>query len=566
MSLDYTMLKQNPFFLDDEAINWVKQTLSRMNLDEKIGQVFCAEIRAGDEKTFFEIVHKHKMGAVMCLPAPLNDMHSLISNIQKNSTIPFLIAGNLEEGADAIRGATNIANNLMIGATGDTSLARKMGAITAAEATAVGMNWAFAPVIDIGMNWRNPVIATRVFGTDPGFVAAAGAEFTRGMQSKGMAAAIKHFPGDGVDERDQHFSPTINSLSCEEWDNTYGEAYRSAIRAGALTAMVGHIMQPAWAKKINPSLEDRDQLPASTSKELLQGLLRNHLGFNGMITTDSTTMTGFDQLIPRQQAIPAALAAGCDMILFTKDMDEDISSLKVGIEQGIVTMERLDEAVLRVLAVKAALGLHHGKYQESMETAQMTFNRPEHKQTEQECADRSVTLVKNHDALLPISPEKQKRIYLVTYAEGRGFGNSTEGMAAALKEKLESEGFCVTCHCDHPQDAPIRGSHQYMKDHYDLILYASNLNSISNNTVCRLNWAPSMGKDAPDFIFEIPTMYISFGNPYHLVDVPRVKTFINAYKFKPAVIDAVVDKLLGRSEFIGKNPVDPFCGFWDTRL
>jgi beta-N-acetylhexosaminidase len=507
----------------------------------------------------------------MVLPDTLKNLHGLIGGLQHLSKVPLLIGGNLEEGADVIcDGGTCIANNLQIAATRDPALAEQLGAITAAEGTAVGINWAFAPVVDIGMNWRNAVIATRCLGSDPEFVACAGAAAVKGLQAGGMAASLKHFPGDGVDERDQHFSPTVNSLDCETWDRTYGEVYRRGIEAGALTVMVGHIMQPAWSRRLDPSLSDGALLPASTSKELLGGLLRGHLGFNGMISTDSTTMTAFDQLLPRSKAIPTALAAGCDMILFTENMEEDIRSMLDGIADGLVTQERLDEAVLRVLGVKAALGLHREKEQDlfqlSYEEAQGALGRPEFVRTAKDCADRCVTLVKNIGGQLPISPERHRRIYLLTYAEGRGFGSDAKAVADAMKERLEREGFQVTWHGDFPEDPPLWGSHTAMAESYDLILYASNLNSISNNTVCRLNWFPSMGKDAPNYIQEIPTVFVSFGNPYHLADVPRVKTYINAYKFKPDVIDAVVEKLLGRSAFTGISPVDPFCGFWDARL
>lgn len=568
---DFELLKRNPFYLDEDAVAWVKDTLSSLTTEDKVGQVFCAEIREGDRKTFHDVVKNYRLGAVMVLPDTLKNLHGLIGGLQHLSKVPLLIAGNLEEGADVIRdGGTCVANNLQIAATGETELAEKMGTITAEEGTAVGVNWAFAPVIDIGMNWRNGVIATRCFGADPAFVAQAGAAAVKGLQAGGMAASLKHFPGDGVDERDQHFSPTINSLDCETWDSTYGEAYRRGIQAGALTVMVGHIMQPAWSKRLNPALSDGKLLPASTSKELLSGLLRGHLGFNGMISTDSTTMTAFDQLLPRSKAIPTALAAGCDMILFTENMEEDIRSMQDGLAAGIVTQERLDEAVMRVLGVKAALGLHREKerdaFQKPYEEAQGTLGRPEFIQTAKDCADRCVTLVKDNGEQLPLSPEKHRRVYLITYAEGRGFGSDAKSVASAVKERLEQEGFQVTWHGDFPADPPLWSSHSAMAASYDLILYVTNLNSISNNTVCRLNWSPSMGKDAPNYIEEIPTVFVSFGNPYHLADVPRVKTYINAYKFKPDVIDAVVGKLLGRSAFTGISPVDPFCGFWDARL
>ena len=441
------ILKSKPFFLSDQSAEWVLSTLASMSDEEKIGQIFCAEIRAGDPRRLEDIVEKHQMGAVMSLPSDAQKNHEMIREIQTRAKIPLLIGGNLEEGADAV-GGHNIANNLELGATGDDSLAGKMGEITALEGLAVGMNWAFAPVVDIGMNWRNPVIATRVFGASCKQVAAFGEYFIRRMQQYGMAATMKHFPGDGVDERDQHFSPSVNSLSCEEWDSSFGEVYRRCIDAGVLTAMVGHMLQPAWARAINPALKDEDMLPASTSKELVTGLLRDHLGFNGMISTDSTTMTAFDQLLPRWKALPAAIMAGCDMILFTENMDEDVRFMRTALRDGLLSRERLDEAVLRVLAVKATLGLpekrNNHALQLPLEEALSLLARKEGQELSESCARASVTLVKNRESLLPLSPETKKRVCLFAYAEGRGFGSSAEQVADTVKSKLEREGFSVT--------------------------------------------------------------------------------------------------------------------------
>ena len=566
----YTLLKQRPYYLSDEDIQWVRQTMDALSDDEKIGQLFCGEIRAGDEAMFHAVTKQYGLGAVMCLPDTMERLHHLIGDLQQNSAIPLLIAGNLEEGADVFREGNNIANNLEIAAAGDARYAEEMGRITALEGGAMGIRWAFAPVSDIGMNWRNPVIATRVFGSQPDFVAEASSRFTKAMQENGMAAAVKHFPGDGVDERDQHFSPTVNTLTAEEWRRTFGIVYRRNIEAGALTFMVGHILQPAMAKEIDPSLPDAELLPASTSRELLTGVLRGELGFNGMISTDATTMTGFDQLLEREKAIPTAIEAGCDMILFSKDLAEDIAYMKAGLQNGLLSRERLDMAVLRVLGAKAALSLHRqketGSFQKPLPEVKTLVETSEARSIAEEIADHAVTLVKKQEGLLPLTPERYKRIYLVAYAEGRGFGCSAEDVYACIKEKLEAKGFSVTCHNAQNNSAPIRGGSEQLKAQFDLILYALNLTSVSNRTVCRLDWSPSMGKDAPDHIREVPTIAVSFGNPYHLVDLPRVKTYINAYKFKPAVVDTVLRKLMGESEWKGHAPADPFCGFWDTRL
>lgn len=558
------ILSSAPFTLTSGKISWVSEKMESMSEDEKIGQLFCCELEDHDEAAFEKCIQRFHVGAIMNLPGTFRDISELNRAVQKESTIPVLIGGNLEEGADVIHEASNIADNLEIGATGNVDLAGDLGRATAKEGTQAGIRWTFAPVTDIGMNWRNPVIATRVFGSDPLFCGDASEAFIRALQMNGMAAAVKHFPGDGVDERDQHFSPTVNSLDAGTWYATYGRIYRKCIDSGAMTFMVGHILQPALAKAVNPHLKDVEILPASTSKELVQGILREKLGFNGMISTDATTMAGFDMLLPRHVAIPMAIDAGCDMLLFTKDLESDFNYVKEGLNNGILSRERLDEAVLRILALKAALGLDQ---YDRPELAIGTSFQPDaaSAQLADICARRSITLVKDRNHILPVTPERYPRIYLMCQTEGRGFGSSQEEFSQYLKKELVKRGFSVRLHdaYDHP---PVRGLGENLIKQFDLILYASNIASVSNRTVCRLDWSPSMGADAPCHIREIPTVYVSFANPYHLVDVPRIGTYINAYHFNRETVTSFLDAFTGKTVFEGKSPVDPFCGMWDSRL
>ena len=559
-----TILKAKPFGLDEAGIAQVEKQLNELSVEEKVGQVFCVEYWSTDEQMIEEICRRN-LGAVMTLPGKYDDFQESRKKFAAMKT-PILIGGNLEEGADVLREGTNVANLLEVGATGDPVWAGKLGEITGKEAAAAGINWAFAPVTDIGMNYRNGVIATRVFGSDKDFVREASVQFVKELQTQNVACALKHFPGDGVDERDQHFAPSINSLSEEEWFESYGSIYKACIEQGAKTVMVGHIMAPALTKAINPEIADEDILPASTSKELLTGILRGRLGFNGMITTDATNMAGFDMVLPREKAIPAAINAGCDMILFTKNLEDDMKAMMKAAESGELSMERLDEAVVRVLGLKASLGLLDPISFDDVEERKLLLGSAEAKQAAQECADRSITLVKNKENLLPLDTSRIKTICLATEVEGRGFGSRNEDFAHYLGAKLEERGFRVIYHVENGEGDPFYLNGDKLREACDLILYATNLNSISNKAVTRLSWGHSMGKDAPSHINEVPTMFVSFGNPYHLIDVPRIKTFINAYKFNAYTVDAVLDKMLGLSDFTGVSPVDPFCGYWDTRL
>ena len=339
-----------------------------------------------------------------------------------------------------------------------------------------------------------------------------------------------------------------------------------------MSIMVGHILQPAYAKHFNPELKDEEILPATLSKEILQGLLRGKLGFNGMIVTDATPMVGFNVNMPRKKAIAASISAGCDMILFNKDIHEDYQAVRDAIAEGTLTMERVDEAVTRILAMKAAMGLHDAQAEGTLvpeEDALSVVGCKAHKEMTAECAKQAVTLVKDTQKLLPISPEKTKRIrlYILEDRVGGGFKDG-DGAVSLFKEKLEKEGFEVSLFDYGKPDffEMFEGGVDYAKNKFDLAVYVACIDTASNQSVRRIDWVHLMAADAPWFVADIPALFISLANPYHLVDVPMVKTFINAYTPTEEVIDAVVEKIMGREEFTGVNPVDPFCGIWGAKF
>ncbi len=569
---NYDLLKNKPFHLKEEQIEWVKATLEGMSEEEKIGQLFCLIAYSDDEGYLKDVVHRYRPGGLMGRSMKLEAVCNTTTLLQKEAKIPMLIAANFEAGGDGlITEGTNIGPNSQVAATGDPDFAGKQGYVCAKEGLAVGANYAFAPVIDIDYNFRNPITNVRTFGSDPKMVRDCGVAYTKAVQEQGMAVSIKHFPGDGVDERDQHLVTSINSLSCEEWDATYGEAYQACIDAGALTVMVGHIMQPAYSRKLCPGIKDEDIMPATLAPELLKGLLREKLGFNGMIITDATSMAGMRIPIERKKAVPYTIAAGCDMFLFTVNAEEDYQYMLDGIKDGIITKERLDEAIMRILGTKAALRLPEKKADGSLypniEEAKRIVGCGEHKQYELDCADQAVTLVKNKQNLIPLDPKDHKRVLLYPISAGESaFGGGGEDIGKLMKEALEKEGFEVDVFQPAAGFEGMSSSQKEMAQKYDLMIYAANLATKSNQTTVRIEWALPFGANCPNYQAVVPTIFISFANPYHLIDVPRIRTFINAYKCKDITISAVVDKLLGRSKFKGKSPVDPFCGMWDTRL
>lgn len=566
-------LKANPFFLDEEAEKWVKETLESLTTEEKIGQMFCP-IGGNTEEGFLKgFLEEFKPGAMLYRPMPAAEVQKTHRFIQDNSKVPMLFGANLESGGNGIcADGTYFSRPMGVAATDNPENAYRLGAVAGKEARAVGCNWAFSPICDLDMNFRNPITNVRTFGSDRERVISFVKRQLEGLKEYGVAAAVKHFPGDGVDERDQHLVASVNSLSVEEYDASYGKIWQEVVNAGVLSVMVGHILQPAYSKHFNPRLRDEEILPATLSKEILQGLLRGKLGFNGMIVTDATPMIGFNTPMKRSEAVPAALAAGCDMILFNKDIREDYQFVRDAIADGRLTMERVDEAVVRILAMKAAMGLPGQKAAGTLvpgADALQDVACEEHKEWTKACANESVTLVKDTQNLLPISPEKYKRIrlYLLEDRVGGGFKDG-DGAIGTVKEKLEKEGFEVTLFDYAKPDfyEMFEGGVADIKGKFDLAVYVACIDTASNQSVRRIDWVHLMAADAPWFLNDVPALFISIANPYHLVDAPMIKTFINAYTPNEEVVEQVVEKIMGRSEFKGINPVDPFCKIWGAEF
>lgn len=561
-------MRRPPFNLDSGAIDWVEATLAGLGVEDKVGQVFCGIVNDMGPDVLEQTLGVCKPGGVMYRPASIEQAIAYWTLLEERLDIPPLIAANLERGGNGIvTEGTDLGSPLAVAATDDVETARRLGEICGREGVAVGANWAFAPIIDIDYNFRNPITNVRTFGSDPRRVRDMGRTYVEAVQSHGLAASVKHFPGDGVDERDQHLVTTVNDLSVDDWDATFGQAYRACIDAGAMTVMIGHIMQPAHTRRLRPGIADEDILPASLAPEIMGDLLRGELGFNGLVVTDATTMAGFTIPMPRSRAVPTAIAAGADVFLFTRNLEEDYGFMLAGVADGTISAGRLDCAVARVLGLKAALGLHVARTAPSLESARAIVGNDEHKAWSRECASRAITLVKEEPGVLPLTPDRSPRILFCPVEAEKGFIYSARtGACNEIRELLVGEGFKVDVFAPRNiWESAVDRTDDYIGV-YDAIVYVANLATKSNQTSVRIEWAQPMGANCPHFVASIPTVFVSVENPYHLLDAPRVKTFINTYASNRASLEALVDKLVGRSPFVGTSPVDAFCGKWDARL
>ena len=564
-------LHAKPFYLNDEQIAWVEETIKNMSFDDKIGQLFLFNSPASEtaEETI-ERLEKigMKPNGFLLRGAVSKDIREKIKGFQDHYEIPVFIAGDLDRGAsNMIMDGTACGHQMEIGATGDPELAYKTGLICAKECAAVGTNWNFGPVVDIDYNPYNPITNVRSFGSDPDKVLTFARRIAQGMRDGGLIHCVKHWPGDGVDGRDQHFLASINSLSVEEWDASYGKVYQGMIDDGIETLMSAHILQPAYTRYYNPDVKDEDILPGSLNADLHQKLLRCKMGFNGLIVTDATTMGGFTEIVPRSKAVPMSIANGADIFLFSRDIEEDFNYMKQGVEDGILTMERVDEALMRVLGLKAKMHLPEKKANGTLvppPEALEIFEKGEGRALAKEIADKGITLVKDTQHLMPLDPNKQKNLYVVVIGDKPGYHNTRGGYGKLFIEKLQEKGFNVTVYDEEDENAAIgKMKIEEFKQKYDVILYFCNIETNGSDSAARITWPGHRGT-VPQMIHDVPTMMVSIDNPYHLIDAPRIPTYINAYTSEDIVVETLVEKIAGESTFKGVSPVDAFAGYFNA--
>lgn len=595
MSVD---LRAKPYYLDDEGVKWVEDTIASMSTEEKIGQLFFNMGSSRTEEYLKMTVEKYHIGGIRYNPATAAEVHEQNRILQENSKIPLIIACNTEKGGNgACVDGTFIGEQTKIGATGNVKYAKALGKMSNTEAAAIGCNLSFAPVSDIYYNWHNPVVGLRTYGNDPERVMHMTQAYLEGAHEvPGFCCAAKHFPGDGLDDRDQHVANSVNTFSCEEWDATYGKIYANLIDHGLEAIMAGHIMLPSYTRAMNPGIADDDIMPATLSKELLTDLLKGKMGFNGMVLTDASHMVGMTCRMKRRDMIPAAIAAGCDMFLFFNDMDEDFGSMLDGYKNGVITEERLSDALHRILGLKAHMGLHKKAKTELVPPAEKikeVVGCAEHKAMQAEIAREALTLVKYKDAdVLPITPERYKRIMIVyvTGLEAKGLGAAMKALAAGkktsadlLKEKLEAKGFEVRIY-----ESPLEKMQKRMAagEKVDFNMYFAGKDTISEfvgaqdliitlvevaggfQAVARPGFGMTKGGgEIPWYVFELPVVVVGCMQPTILADIPQARTYINTYDALPATLDALVDAFAaGKDAFKGKDPIDSFCGLWDTHL
>lgn len=515
-------------------------TLASMSLEEKVGQVFIFTWRNARQAE--NDLRLHPGGYIRIYSDALSVKRDS-EHIQRLSKIPLVIAADLERGiGGTIAGAVEVVTGMALGATNNESMAYDAGRIIGKEARAMGVNMNYAPVLDVNSNPANPVINTRSYGADPELVGRLGIAFMKGLQSAGVATCGKHFPGHGDTDFDSHAELQAVSATLEQLQKVELEPFREAIAAGVDSIMTAHLHVPA----IEPEF-----IPATMSRNCLEGLLRETLEFKGLIVSDAMDMGAISKRFPPERAIPMAINAGCDQLIMPLDNERAVNALLAAVKSGEVSEERLNEAVLRILELKSRYC--HPAAEADSAAAETSFNTPTHQARSREIAEHAITLVK---ATPHVPLHKSHRYFCLmtsNTADGRGHWIEPMSFADYLREgnwRVQSEVVAPSSHYSGDDWSEIyeraAQADAIIIAAYISIRLASGSIGLSPEQMQQLEPLLKMGK---------PVILVSFGSPYILSQFPAADGYICAFGATQPLQQAAARALKGEIPFQGTLPI-----------
>ncbi len=528
--------------------NEIKNIVDRMSLDELCGQVLCytapLDVYKGDFSDFEEVIKRTKPGGLFVNSGSAADIKRLEETVNKYLKIPVIISGDTENGPNTIGDYPHrLPTPMAWGAADDASLVEEGGVQTARICRKNGVHWSYAPLADININKNNPVVGTRGISDSPRQVAKIACAYLRGLQKEGlMAGGCKHFPGDGMDDRNQHFCTSINPMSRDEWMSTFGYVYKELIKENPGSIMVGHIALPAFQD--DEYDENTGYLPGTLSYNIITKLLKGELGYNGCVVSDALSMVGVSAVVDEDRLPVEFLKAGGDMELFAESSYFDI--IKNAVTVGEISMERLKDAVTRVLQLKNSIGLLDGC-------------EPEIKEEQGFCdvsrliALKSIKIVKNADNILPLNLNKGSKVLLcnlVHFNKSCDLYPSLEYVEKAFNDR--GIDTIVLQNTGHRAIEKI-----YNEEKPDAVIVNCRLSEHdSNGGSVRLGWDNIM-TFWRGIIFRHPrVVFVSLGDPYKLYELPFLKTYVNTFSSTKESQEAMVEVILGESESVAKNPVE----------
>lgn len=513
-----------------------EKIISNMSLKDKIGQLFIYLVTEMNLENIKKDFQDSQPGGIMLRPSSSVDVKNFLEKIkEKFKIIPF-ISSNMESGPNGI--CTDypfLGNHLQLGNISDKNISMEYGRISALYAKNAGANMTFSPIVDIQWNPENPMTGTRSFSKDYKKVIFNAKNVLEGYKKENFVGCIKHFPGDGTSNLDHHLSIATNFLNFEKWNETYGTVYKELINYGVEMIMVGHIAFPEYLKFRNA---ENIYEPASTSKEVITDLLRNELGYNGLIITDSTLMAGYTSYTTRKEAIIKSLKSGVDMILFSRSFKEDLQYVKEAVEEKYLSVEEIDEKLKRILSLKnKILNEEHKNIEDN------TLLEGRVKNLKKEISERSIEIKKLENGLLPLKKKSKVLLHYLYRTK-----NSNVDFIEILSEKLRNNEIEIFTR-DYKNNSKLaqedmKLSCEEFKEKYDLVIYVLNYQILSNFQNIRHEYNAANGIDAPWFIREIPTIFVSLSNPNHYKDLIMAQNYININSDDEESLNVLVKLLL----------------------
>jgi beta-N-acetylhexosaminidase len=529
-----------------------------MSLRDKVAQLIImpiygepANTRSAEFRRYQHYVRDLRVGGVIVTGHSLHGgirnaepyaMAALLNRLQKMSRTPLFVGADFERGASMrVNSTTPWPYSMAFGAANDLTAVAQEGADTARDARAMGVNWIFAPVADVNNNPDNPIINIRSFGENPAEVSSFVQAYIGGAHSdrkNPVLVTAKHFPGHGDTTEDSHMQLARLDADRARIEAVELQPFRAAIASGVDAVMTAHLAVPAL---------EPDNIPATVSSKIITGVLRDELGFHGLVITDAMDMQGLAAMFDTAEASVRAIQAGADVLLMPKRAEDAIRGVVAAVQSGRISRKRLDESVNRVLAAKVRLGLMR-KRLVNLEAIADVVDSPESEATAQSVADRAVTLVKDTKDSLPIRhPEST---CLIALTEGR---RSQQGIR--LIDEVKKRGPAIT--------TTVLDPGMSQDDLNQVLQKASSCGQIIAAAYVSVNayrGNVALAGGYPDFLNTLiagkaPVVLAALGNPYLLRSFPNVAAYITTYSPTPTSETALAKALFGEIAITGHLPV-----------